>query len=86
VEYAKASGVISFIVVPSMVCKYSVVSVLLLVVLVNSYIDGKGTGAWNQLSVLLPIFINSAIYKRGVYHFAENTVSFLYLAYDVSSC
>jgi hypothetical protein len=57
-----------------------------LVVLVNSCIDGKGTGAWNQLSVLLPIFINSAIYKRGVYHFAENTVSFLYLSYDVSSC
>jgi hypothetical protein len=42
-------------------------------------IDGKGTGAWNQLSVLLPIFINSAIQKRGVYHFAENTVSLLHL-------
>jgi hypothetical protein len=36
--------------------------------------DGKGTGAWNQLSVNIPIVISAAMARKAVYKFPENTV------------
>jgi hypothetical protein len=36
--------------------------------------DGKDTGAWNQLSVVLPIVIPAALTQKAVYKFPENTV------------
>ncbi|KAI9656895.1 MAG: hypothetical protein M1821_003534 [Bathelium mastoideum] len=54
IEHAKALGVTSFIVVPSVVY-------------------GKGSGAWNQLSVVLPIYVKASIARKAVYKFAENT-------------
>ncbi|KAF2024248.1 NAD(P)-binding protein [Setomelanomma holmii] len=54
IEHAKAVGVISFIVVPSIVY-------------------GRGTGPWNQLSVVLPQYISAAITQKAVYKFSENT-------------
>ncbi|KAH7385157.1 hypothetical protein DE146DRAFT_759424 [Phaeosphaeria sp. MPI-PUGE-AT-0046c] len=42
-------------------------------IVVPCTVYGKGTGAWNQLSVLLPIFISAALAKKKVYRFPENT-------------
>ena len=36
--------------------------------------DGKGSGAWNQLSIVLPVYIEGSISQKRVHKFPENTV------------
>ncbi|OAL07070.1 NAD(P)-binding protein [Phaeosphaeriaceae sp. SRC1lsM3a] len=41
-------------------------------IVIPSTVYGKGTGAWNQLSVVLPIFVSAALAQKQVYKFPEN--------------
>ncbi|KAH7072309.1 hypothetical protein BKA63DRAFT_605181 [Paraphoma chrysanthemicola] len=54
VDYSKALGVLSYIIVPTI-----------------TY--GKGTGPWNQLSVIFPPYVSAALAHKAVYKFPENT-------------
>ncbi|KAJ5587254.1 uncharacterized protein N7459_003019 [Penicillium hispanicum] len=42
-------------------------------VVVPSMVYGKGTGEWNKLSVVLPIYVQASISNKTVYKFSENT-------------
>lgn len=39
-----------------------------------SNLDGKGSGEWNKLSAVLPVYVRAGISRKSVYKFAENTV------------
>ncbi|KAL2847928.1 hypothetical protein BJX68DRAFT_239074 [Aspergillus pseudodeflectus] len=41
-------------------------------VVVPSLVYGKGTGEWNKLSVILPVYIQAALSQKAVYRFPEN--------------
>ncbi|RDW65612.1 hypothetical protein BP5796_10304 [Coleophoma crateriformis] len=41
-------------------------------IVVPSTVYGKGSGAWNQLSVILPIYIKGCISNKSVHKFPEN--------------
>jgi hypothetical protein len=80
IEHAKATGVTSYIVVPTHVCKYYL---MLNALFWNSAlsrkhtddnVDGRGTGPWNQLSVVFPVYVSTAISQRSVFKFTEDTV------------
>ena len=40
----------------------------------SSFLDGKGSGEWNKLSVVLPPYVQASISQKAVYKFPENTV------------
>ncbi|KAL4860572.1 hypothetical protein BDV12DRAFT_204901 [Aspergillus spectabilis] len=42
-------------------------------VVVPSLVYGKGTGQWNKLSVILPVYVQAALAQKAVYRFPENT-------------
>ncbi|OQD60496.1 hypothetical protein PENPOL_c023G10563 [Penicillium polonicum] len=42
-------------------------------VVVPSLVYGKGSGEWNKLSVVLPVYVNASISGQAVYKFPEDT-------------
>ncbi|RDW72784.1 uncharacterized protein DSM5745_07956 [Aspergillus mulundensis] len=42
-------------------------------VIVPSLVYGKGTGEWNKVSVVLPVYIQASLARQAVYKFPENT-------------
>ncbi|CAL5871785.1 uncharacterized protein PFLUO_LOCUS6038 [Penicillium psychrofluorescens] len=42
-------------------------------IVVPSIVYGKGTGEWNKLSVVLPVYVKASISGEAVYKFSENT-------------
>ncbi|KAJ5195726.1 hypothetical protein N7449_006205 [Penicillium cf. viridicatum] len=42
-------------------------------VVVPSLVYGKGSGEWNKLSVVLPVYVKASISGRAVYKFPEDT-------------
>ncbi|KAL2815836.1 hypothetical protein BDW59DRAFT_166649 [Aspergillus cavernicola] len=42
-------------------------------VVVPSLVYGKGTGEWNKLSVVLPVYVQASLSLKAVYKFPENT-------------
>ena len=75
IEHAKATGVTSFIVIPPMVCEYNLQAIAHESLQTDNLLDGKGSGQWNQLSVLLPIYIQGSISAKAVRKFANDMVS-----------
>ncbi|RDW59919.1 hypothetical protein BP6252_13006 [Coleophoma cylindrospora] len=50
-------------------------------IVVPSTVYGKGSGAWNQLSVVLPIYVQGCISNKSVYKFPQNmTVSGVHIS------
>ncbi|KAL3444767.1 hypothetical protein BJX65DRAFT_310568 [Aspergillus insuetus] len=41
-------------------------------VVVPSLVYGKGSGEWNKLSVILPVYVQTALAQKAVYRFPEN--------------
>lgn len=72
IEHAQAQGVTPFVVIPSIVCEKS--RALSLDLLTGEQ-DGRGTGAWNQLSVMIPGLTRASLKLGKVYKFDENIVS-----------
>ncbi|QKX57751.1 uncharacterized protein TRUGW13939_04871 [Talaromyces rugulosus] len=42
-------------------------------VVVPSLVYGEGTGEWNRLSVVLPVYVQASLRNKTVYRFPENT-------------
>ncbi|KAL9086375.1 MAG: hypothetical protein Q9165_007161 [Trypethelium subeluteriae] len=42
-------------------------------IVIPSTVYGKGSGEWNKLSVVLPVYIQASIAQRAVYKFSDNT-------------
>ncbi|KAL4874967.1 hypothetical protein BJY04DRAFT_233130 [Aspergillus karnatakaensis] len=42
-------------------------------VVVPSLVYGKGTGEWNKVSVVLPVYVQASLSNHTVYRFPENT-------------
>ncbi|KAL3480460.1 hypothetical protein BJX99DRAFT_254451 [Aspergillus californicus] len=42
-------------------------------VVVPSLVYGKGTGEWNKVSVVLPVYVQGSLSHQAVYRFPENT-------------
>jgi len=76
IEHAKATEVTSFIVIPPMVCECSLQSNGVATLETDRLsLDGKGSGQWNQLSVLLPVYVQGCISSKAVHKFANDLVS-----------
>ncbi|CAJ2501453.1 Uu.00g043060.m01.CDS01 [Anthostomella pinea] len=73
-EKAKEHGVTSYIVSPATLCECHTTlhSGEARLDLADVSSDGRGTGAWNQLTIQLPVYIKSSISLGKVHKFAEN--------------